>query len=283
MSGTNRTSRREAMKAALKVGVYAAPVILSATIPSPVSAQVSGPTGILTGIISSSSTGLPISGATVAVGTVSAVTNASGVYTIANAPSGSRVVTTSAPGFSTRTDTVNIVAAATTTFSTALVPLGASGNITIVLTWGATPLDLDSHLTGPNTGGGRFEVYYANRNPVPYASLDVDDVNGFGPETVTVSPVAGNFIPGVYNYFVVNFSTTPAFNVSGAVITVFQGGVQLAQYPVSAATGNAALLIWSVFTFTLLATPTGSPVLTPVQTFTSTPPSDADHALDRTK
>lgn len=283
MSDTNHPSRRDAMKAALKVGIYAAPVVLSATNPSPAAAQASGPTGILTGTISSSANGSPIAGATVAVGSVSALTNASGVYTIPNAPSGSRVVTSSAAGFSTRTDTVNITAGGTTTFSAALVPSSASGNITIILTWGATPSDLDSHLRGPNTGGGRFEVYYGNPNPVPYASLDVDDTSSFGPETVTVRPVAGNFIPGVYNYFVVNYSGSPYFDTSNAVITVFQGGIQIGQYLASAATGSASSAIWSVFTFTLLATPTGSPVLTPVQVFTNTAPADSEHALDRTK
>ena len=42
-------SRREAMKTALKAGAYAAPVILSATVPAAVSAQISGRPG-LTGL-----------------------------------------------------------------------------------------------------------------------------------------------------------------------------------------------------------------------------------------
>ena len=269
----SETSRREAIKTALKIGAYATPVIVAASVPVPLAAQVSGPTGILTGIISNSTNGLPIPGATVAVGTVSATTNASGVYTIPNAPSGTQTVTTSAVGFSTRTDPVPIAAGATTTFSTTLVPVGPTGNLTILLNWGAAPADLDSHLTGPTTTGGRFHVFFGAPNPVPYASLDVDDVDGFGPETVTVTPLSGNFVPGTYSFFVVNFSTTPEFDVSAARITVFQGGAQLAQFQVSAATGNPALDIWSVFSFTLTATPSGGIVLTPIQQFVSTAPS----------
>ena len=269
----SETSRREAIKTALKIGAYATPVIVAASVPVPLAAQVSGPTGTLTGIISNSTNGLPIPGATVAVGAVSALTNASGVYTIPNAPSGTRTVTTSAAGFSTRTDTVIIAAGATTTFSTTLVPGTSSGNLTIILNWGAVPTDLDSHLVGPNSAGGRFHCFYAARTPVSYVSLDVDDVTSFGPETITVSTLSGNFVAGSYNYYVHNFSGSPAFDVSGASITVFQGGVQLAQFLVSAATGSPALVLWSVFSFTLTATPTGGIVITPVQQFVSTAPT----------
>lgn len=114
------TTRREAMKTALKAGVYAAPVILSITAPDTVSAQVSPPTGILTGTITEESDGAPIPSATVAVGSLSALTNTGGVYTIANAPSGSQSVQTSASGYLTRTDTVSIAAGGTTVFSTTL-------------------------------------------------------------------------------------------------------------------------------------------------------------------
>lgn len=277
-----KPSRREAMKTALKVGAYATPVVISATVPSPVLAQITGPTGTLTGTVTNASNAQPISGATVAVGSASAQTNAQGIYTIPNALAGTRTVNTSATGFASRSDTVNIAANSTTTFSTALVPLSSGVNITIVLTWGAQPSDLDSHLTGPMTSGTtRFHCYYANRNPVPYVSLDVDDVTAFGPETITVSPLSGNFVPGEYRYYVHNYSTTPEYDVSNATVTVFQGGVQVAQFRVGNATGSPTLDIWHVFNFTLSATPTGNGSITPVMVLTGTAPSDA--RLDRLK
>lgn len=265
-------SRREAMKTALKVGAYATPVILSAAVPAPVAAQVTGPTGTLTGTIRSASSSLPIAGATVTVATVSATTNASGVYTISNAPSGVRSVTTSAPGYITRTDSVNITPGGSTSFSTALVLASAGGNLTIVLTWGAVPNDLDSHLVGPS-GGTRFHCYYGSPTPVSYASLDIDDTSAFGPETITVSTVSGVFVAGSYSYFVVNFSGSPEFDASSAIVTVFQGGAQIAQFLASAATGSPTLDIWSVFSFTLTATASGQIAITPVQQFTSTAPT----------
>ncbi len=271
-------SRREAMKTALKAGAYAAPVILAASVPTPVSAQVSGPTGTLTGTVSNASNGQPIAGATVAVNGASAVSNASGVYTIANAPAGTRTVTTSASGFTTRTDTVNIVAGSSTTFSMALVPTSVGTGVSVVLTWGAQPSDLDSHLVGPDGSGGRFHCYYGNTNPVPFVSLDVDDTSAFGPETITVSQVSGSFVAGTYNYYIHNYSGSPEFDTSSAVVTVFASGAQVAQYQVGGASGSPASDYWSVFGFTLTASGAGASIA-PVQQFTNTPPTLAGEVL----
>jgi hypothetical protein len=262
------------MKTALKAGAYAAPVIIAASVPTPVSAQVSGPTGTLTGLITNAQNAQPIAGATVSVGGVSATTAANGQFTIASAPAGTRTVTTSATGFTSRTDTVTITAGASTTFNASLVPTSVGTGVSIVLTWGAQPSDLDSHLVGPNGSGGRFHCYYGNRTPVPFVSLDVDDVTAFGPETITVAQVSGAFVAGTYNYYVHNYSTTPEFNVSSAVVTVFASGAQVAQYNVASATGSPTLDYWSVFGFTL--TPSGAGAsIAPVQQFVTTPPTIA--------
>jgi uncharacterized protein YfaP (DUF2135 family) len=278
MDGTTsnqKHSRREAMKTALAVGAYAAPLVLTAAVPATVSAQVSGGTGTLTGTVTNATNGVPIAGATVTVGGVQGVTNASGVYSIPNAPSGVRTVVTSATGFASRSDAVTIAAAGSTTFSPSL-GAGSGVGIQIVLNWGATPSDLDSHLTGPN-GGGRFEVAYFSPTPVAYATLDHDDTTSFGPETVTVSPVAGNFVPGDYHYFVHNFSVSPGFNSSAPTpsVTVFQNGGQIAQFLASGATGSDSSAYWHVFNFVLTASPTGAIVITPVQAFTGVAPADS--------
>ncbi len=268
-------SRREAIKTALKVGVYVAPVVLAAGVPPRVAAQASGPTGTLAGNITDAISGLPIAGALVQVGAASGTTNATGDYTIPNAPAGAQTATTSASGYTTRNDPVNVIAASTTTFNTALVPTSSSGDINIVLTWGALPTDLDSHLVGPDGGGGagRFHCYYGDPTPVAFVTLDIDDTTSFGPETISVSPNPTNFVPGSYSYFVHNYSGSPGFDSSSAVVTVFQGGSQIAQYLVGAASGDPASSYWSVFGFTLTATPTGGIVITPVQAFTNTAPT----------
>jgi hypothetical protein len=271
------TSRREVMKAALVATAYAAPAILSVAVPKTASAQVSGPTGTLSGVITNASNGLPIAGATEqVVGGGSATTNASGAYTIAGVAAGARTVQSSAPGFTSRTDPVSVAAGVTTTFSTSLVPASAGGNITIVLTWGALPTDLDSHLVGPMLPSGRFHMFYANPNPVPYVSLDHDVTNSFGPETTTITTSGGSFVPGTYNYYVNNYSMNPAdFSVSNAIVSIFQNGAQLAQFLVGGATGGAASANWSVFSFVLTGTPTGQIAITTVQQFTNASPSGA--------
>jgi hypothetical protein len=99
-------------------------------------------------------------------------------------------------------------------------------------------------------------------------------VTSFGPETVTVSQVSGAFVAGTYNYYVHNYSGSPAFNTSSAVITVFAAGAQVAQYAVGAATGDPAQRYWSVFGFTLTASGAGASIA-PVQQFVGTPPTIA--------
>ncbi len=263
-------SRREAMKTALKTGAYVAPVIIAANIQNTVSAQVSGPTGTLSGTITNAQNAQPIAGATVAVGARTTTTNASGQYTLLNVPAGSQSVATSAVGFTSRTDTVTVVAAGSTPFSASLVP-GASltTGVALVLNWGAQPSDLDSHLVGPNNAGGRFHCYYAARTPVTFVALDVDDTSAFGPETITIGQVAGAFVPGTYNYYIHNYSGSPAFDVSIAVVTVFSRTGQIGQFRVANATGTASLRYWAVCTLDITAA--GAVTVTPVQQFTSTP------------
>ncbi len=63
----------------------------------------------------------------------------------------------------------------------------------IVLTWGFSPADLDSHLWAPNPfGNGKVHLYYPysstwGTNPwAAYFNLDLDDTMSFGPETTTI-------------------------------------------------------------------------------------------------
>lgn len=82
------------------------------------------------------------------------------------------------------------------------------GEYRIVLTWGETPRDLDSHLIC--SGNENYHIYYArkdynsqntNTNSAGYASLDVDDISSYGPETTTVKIGEGNsYIYAVHNY-----------------------------------------------------------------------------------
>lgn len=98
---------------------------------------------------------------------------------------------------------------------------GSANGLSIKLTWGAAPSDLDSHLFVPNG----THVYYFARGSLaaaPFAALDVDDVTGFGPEVITVT----RLYPGTYRYAVYNFSGTfsPGMTGSGARVEVTRAG-----------------------------------------------------------
>lgn len=78
----------------------------------------------------------------------------------------------------------------------------AEGQISAVLSWGATPSDLDSHLVRKTNGSQDYHVYYGHRSDTD-ANLDRDDTSSFGPETITISSVNEN---SVYTYYVHNYS-----------------------------------------------------------------------------
>ena len=51
----------------------------------------------------------------------------------------------------------------------------------------------------------------------PFANLDVDDVTSFGPETITIT----NTSPGIYTYFIHQFSSSGSFTTSGAAARIY--------------------------------------------------------------
>jgi uncharacterized protein YfaP (DUF2135 family) len=223
-------------------------------------------------------TGLVLGGAVVTVvGTgLSATSAADGTFAIPCVPAGVQTLSTSRTGYGTRTDTVTVPNGGSVNVAIALNPLGscgAAGEVKIVLTWGQSPTDLDSHLSGPDiehVGQTRFHMAFYDPDPVSYVSLDVDDTSSFGPETTTVTKVAAGFVAGDYHYWIHNYSTSPEFNVSSAVVTVSQCDanltpVQVTQFSVANAGGDPALDLWHVFDFSL--TSGGTLSITPVQIF----------------
>lgn len=117
------------------------------------------------------------------------------------------------------------------------VGITESNALRIVLEWGATPSDLDSHLTGPSvTGSGRFHVYYSQKNYYENglystsnndnfaAELDYDDTSSYGPEITTIHV----FTPGDYYFYVHDYSNkysidSEALSASGVTVKIYQG------------------------------------------------------------
>jgi hypothetical protein len=124
-------------------------------------------------------------------------------------------------------------------------PSIATGEIRIVLEWGDAPSDLDSHLTGPLNGGGRFHCYFSNKTPQGSSTnLDVDDTSRFGPETITVTQTIG----GTYRYSVHDYSnkssnSSTALGASNATVRVFIGNAAPRIFSVPNQSGT----LWTVF------------------------------------
>ena len=113
-----------------------------------------------------------------------------------------------------------------------------------VLTWGADPRDLDSHITGVNDAGQTFHVYYSSKNGAG-AFLDYDDVDGYGPETVTTK----NNALWDYTYYVDLYAGEGTIQDSGAQIKIYKG-TQLIQTikAADAVSDGRTGKYWTVFT-----------------------------------
>ena len=246
------------------------------TEPIPLVPQNSGSGGI-SGVVRNARTGQGIAGASVSrysfsdrVG-VTVTADANGAYLFDPVAPGSYVVTATATGFQSTSRTGVAVGQNSVTSGQDLVlsPTGTN-DIRIVLTWGTTPNDLDSHLTGPNADATRFHVYYAatgNLTAAPFAKLDIDDVSGSGPETITIT----QFNSGNYRYSIHDFSnrssnTSAALGQSGAKVQVYSPTALLYTFFVPAQPGT----LWTVFEMTGSI---ANPVITPrnFMSFTSDP------------
>lgn len=131
-----------------------------------------------------------------------------------------------------------------------MTPILGDEEIRIVLTWGSTPRDLDSHITGPNGNGGRFHVYYSNKNYYSGSErkvgLDVDDTSSYGPETVTIySQENGVYRYAIHNYTNRGSSNSMALANSGAYIKVYKNGEHVRTFAVP----NKAGTVWNVFDY----------------------------------
>ncbi len=206
-------------------------------------------TGSLTGLVTDAQNGNPVPNALVSVAGLSTYTDANGNYTIDNIPAGvltanfsasttsgiapltvnffdqstenSHTVTCEKEGYLTYSNNqVIIPQGASLTLNISLSQQLAEGNMRFVLNWGAEPRDLDSHLNTPEIGGQTHHIYYSNKGSAtaaPFALLDYDVTTGFGPETVTIYEL----YPGVYQYYVYNYTGSPEITTSNAVVQIY--------------------------------------------------------------
>jgi len=215
--------------------------------------------GDASGVITDAFEGTPVPGAELALrsgfnttsGSVvaSVVTDAAGTYGLSNVPAGYYTADVSAAGFVTSFFTVRVIGGqANPDQNAGIAQIGASGQVQIVLTWGADPSDLDSHLTGPTATADRFHVYYIDRTyesgGTIYADLDLDDTTSFGPETISIyQQIDGTYRYSVHDYS--NRSSTASAELanSGAQVRVYREGTLTRTFNVPSGAGT----LWTVF------------------------------------
>lgn len=155
-------------------------------------------------------------------GTTTALTDASGDFSIIAKQNSSVLISSSLNGVQSNSALVD-TSSTQTMGSCLILPIGEA--LTIKLTWGNAPSDLDSHLVGP--AGSGIHVYYPDGSRgslvnFPFSNLDVDDRDSNGPEVITIFDFP---TPGIYRYSVHNYSRFATGSPSG--ITASPARVEL--------------------------------------------------------
>ncbi len=151
-------------------------------------------------------------------------TKSDGTFSIAELPYGAYQVVASKTGYIQGTRSAQLLQP-TVNLDFVLTPVLDSNQYRAVLTWGAEPNDLDLHLWTLGT-----EIYFSNKgslDTIPYALLDVDDVSGYGPETITIGTLLDTCKFSVYNY-----SGSPDITVSRAHIDFYKGASLIRSFDV---------------------------------------------------
>ncbi len=93
----------------------------------------------------------------------------------------------------------------------------------MVLDWADTPCDLDLHLVKRGSNG--YHISYRNTRRLNDGTvwLDRDDVDGYGPETITITENdnAANYLVYVHNYSDRNYTNSNSLSRANAVLRVF--------------------------------------------------------------
>ncbi len=218
--------------------------------------------GSLSGRIVDATNGAAIEGVTVSLsGTAqrTTATGSDGTYSFVDLPAGPYTVTAEKDDYITETREAS-VAGSPVLVNIVMSPTIQGSQYRIVLTWGATPRDLDSHLWV----GDDFHVYYGDPGSAsepPYAELDMDHTDGEGPETITIHELTAPC-----KYAVHNFSGTPGLAASNAVVRVYTGSQLVRTFTVPT---SGSGLWWYVFDMS----PAGQ--ITSRDYLTDTPPGQA--------
>ncbi|MGN0419923.1 MAG: carboxypeptidase regulatory-like domain-containing protein [Acetatifactor sp.] len=172
------------------------------------------------------------------------VTDENGCYSV-TLPIGNYTLYAEKPGFVAVSFNIVVQTVATNNQNASITPIISGDKFRVVLTWGLDPRDLDSHMEGTLSNGGKFHVFYGSKSAfdgeVEVCNLDVDDVTSYGPETITLN--ATNSTP--YYYYIHRFAGSGSIATSSAKIMLYQGENLVATFNVPTDLGSDDY--WNVF------------------------------------
>jgi hypothetical protein len=182
--------------------------------------------------------------------TIGAVTSAAdGSYVIPNVPAGNYTIEITGSGFATTYETVISAGANSSNQNILVSPTLGANEVRIVLSWNASPKDVDSHLEYGNSacsdGGKKCQVVWNDKSKLSGdLTLDWDVVTGYGPETVTMNgSVWGKPRLG---YSLYNWSNEAALSISGSTVKVYKATGLVRTY--NSGPGQAGRW-WQIFCF----------------------------------
>ncbi len=141
--------------------------------------------------------------------------------------------------------------------------------LTVRLTWGENPSDLDTHVFGPSN----FHIWYGNFGDynTTHAKLDVDDTTSYGPEVFTVRDLP----EGTYHYCVHHYAGSSDITHSGARIELKVNHTRRVFVPPTTPAQGASDDWWNVFDFVVDSN--GNITITPpVNTWSTKAPDGTD-------
>lgn len=200
---------------------------------------------VLTGsVVNASNPTQKISGVKVTVDGRTYTTDSNGEF-VAGVNIGPVTYTVEDSQYITVTDTLQITGGQ----QSVTIPISrrmAENEYRVVLTWGANPSDLDSHLLGQTESGSSYHVaYYSLRADNSKALLEWDDTTSYGPETTHFFAYPGKtYTFCVHDYTNRSSSSSRAMGDSGAKVIVYRGDAMIASYEIPTGSGT----VWNVFT-----------------------------------
>lgn len=182
--------------------------------------------------------------------------DAQGNYSFTEIAAGDYTIEVSGDGYITVYENITLAAEKTAEKRFSLSPTLPTGQIRLVMSWGATPSILDSHLHGPNASSGTFLINWRARS-ASNVSLDRDAMQGYGPETITIATRnTGTYTYWINDYSNRNNNASTALAESGATVSVYTDQGLFATYEVPSGAGTR----WNVLTIN------SEGVITPVNT-----------------